>query len=245
MKIDQSPNLKVIIIDDELNSRELLRTFLTSYCSDIDILGEAESVDSGLKLINRTQPDLLLLDIELDGGTGFDILSHLNNSSFLTCFVTGYDQYAIKAIKAGAFDYLLKPVNIQELKDMIEKAKNVISEQKETKDPTLIINESGKYIIIKVEEIIKIEVDGNFSFLYLSDKKRIISSEKLGYFEEVLPKTCFYRTHKSHIVNLKFIKSVEKSRTGNVLLQDNTQIPVASRRMKSFMDHLKTYKEAM
>jgi len=238
-------NINVVIIDDESNSRELLKTFLTSYCTNVHIVGEAEDVESGISIINKTMPDLLLLDIEMDGGTGFDILSEFRDAPFLTCFVTGYDQYAIKAIKAGAFDYLLKPVNIQEIKEVIKKAKKIFADKKESSKPSLILNESGKYNIIKIDEIIKVEVDGNFSFLYLINNKRVISSEKLGYFEEILPSNMFYRTHKSHIINHNFIVEIEKGRTGNVKLSDKSIVPIASRRIKHFLEHLDAYKKSI
>ena len=240
MKAVKISGLNVVIIDDELNSRELLRRFLESYCQGVNVIGEAQSVQTGINLINSSNPDLVFLDIEMSGGTGFDILENFKEASFLTCFVTGYEQYAIKAIKVGAFDYLLKPVEIGELKAVVEKAKEVTMSKRE--NPSIIINESGRFMVIKTDDIIKVEVDGNYTFLYLEDNRRVISNEKLGHFEEILPESLFYRTHKSHIISLKHIVELKKSRTGSVTLSDKSIVPIASRRMKDFLERLEAYK---
>ena len=232
--------MKCVIIDDEINSRQLLVTLLSKYCTGIEIGGTANSVQSGLELINKVQPQLIFLDIEMPGGDGFDLLENFKNAPFLTCFVTGYEQYAIKAIKYGAFDYLLKPVDIQELKKTVSKAQTQVSpEIKE--DRNLIIYDGHKVWVVKEEQIIHISSEDSYSILYLEDDRKIVTSESLNYYEKLLQKNGFFRSHKSHIINCKAVKSIEPGRTGLIRMTNGSVISLAARRKKDFMDRIKEF----
>ena len=234
--------LEVIIVDDEKNSRELLSTFLNKYCQDVTILAEADSIDSGLKTINQYKPDLVFLDIELSGGTGFDILDQAGDIPFLLCFVTGYSEYAIKAIKYNAFDYLLKPLDIDELKAVVKKAAAFVSESSsEAEEASLMISDGNKINLVKLKEIVYLSVNGNYTMIHLLNGKRLISSENLSYFENALPSTCFSRIHQSYIIHLTCVKGMEIGRTGTLVLESDVSLPIASRRKKDFVKKLKAF----
>ncbi len=232
--------LDIIIIDDEKNSREILRTFVGKYCDEVNIVGEASSVQNGLELLNNTNCDLIFLDIEMAGGTGFDLLDSFDKGKCLICFVTGYELYAIKAIKYGAFDYLLKPLNIQELKTVIAKAKEIILNKSKIQDQ-MMLNESGKIIVIEYDKIEYLTVNSNYTTIYKKTKKAILSSKNLSHFDSILPKSMFIRIHKSFIVNFREISEVKISRTGRLKLKSGVELSIASRRKKDFIDRLKTY----
>lgn len=233
--------LKTVIIDDEKNSRELLRNFVENYCEDTQVIGEAQSIDEAKILLSGISTDLIFLDIEMKGGTGFDLLDALKDMEALICFVTGYDEYAIRAIKYGAFDYLLKPVSIEELKKLVERAKNHLSEKLEDDTKHLVIADGSKLNMIQYSEIDYLLADGNYIFVHLKSGKRHISGDSLSHFENILPKNMFVRTHKSYIVNLSAIKEVAFSRTGSILLKSGNELPVASRRKKEFIDSLNAF----
>lgn len=232
--------LNVIIIDDEKGSRELLNTLLENYCDNVNVLGMGESVDSGLNLINSSKPDLIFLDIEMPGGDGFTLLESLSDSSFDTCFVTGYKKYALKAIKHGCLDYLLKPVEISELKNVVTKAKEAKIKKQINKKESLVINEGHKFTVVDIEDIICISTDNNYATIYLKSET-ILSSDSLSNLMESLiknyPENCpFVRTHKSHIINLNHIQNFENGRTIIVNMSNNVNIPVAARRKKEFIE---------
>jgi two-component system LytT family response regulator len=227
--------IQVTIIDDESHSRELLATFLEKYCTQVEIVSEAGSVEEGLLEIERTKPNLIFLDIEMEGGTGFDLLDALADKELLVCFVTGYSEYAIKAIKYGAFDYLLKPLDIEELKVLIKKAEDRLLGPEKTK---LIVNDGKKKHILLHDDIEYIAVSGNYAMIHLIQGTRIVSNSKLGEYEEILPETSFTRIHKSFIINHKYVKTIKSGRTGKVILNSDAELPIASRRKKAFLEKI-------
>ncbi|MBT8189910.1 MAG: response regulator transcription factor [Saprospiraceae bacterium] len=229
--------IKSIIVDDERHSRQLLEVLLKRYCQDIKLLGQASSVAEAVELINRQAPDLIFLDIEMPGGDGFELLKQFNNASFLTCFVTGYSEYAVKAIKFGVFDYLLKPVDIQELKQTIKKAREALSEWKDRNpDHEIIIQEGDRFWVVDKNKIINISAESNYSMVYTTEGKRIISTIPLNQFESMLDENEFFRCHKSHIIKLGMIKSYELTRTGIIEMENNMNIPLAARRKNRFTE---------
>lgn len=227
--------LSVVIIDDEKNSRELLKKLLSKYCEQVEVLGMANSVSTGIHLLNNHNPDLLFLDIEMPGGTGFDLLENIKDASFETCFVTGYEKYAIKAIKHGAIDYLLKPVEISELKAAVAKCKKLKKEQSNARKKSIIVSDAEQYTVISIEKIVQIDVINNYTVIVLNKNKKVLSKERLNYFENILPPECFIRTHKSHIVNLNYVESLISGRSLSVNLKNGDKLPVAARRKKEFL----------
>ncbi len=233
--------MRAIVIDDEKNSRQLMSTLLNEYCSQIQEVHLADSVENAIQLINTVNPHLIFLDIELQNENGFDLLDRLHGSSFLTCFATGYEKYALKAIKYGAFAYLLKPIDLEELKNTVDKVERHF---KNTQLPDRInsiwVNDSSNLWKINVNEIIAVSSSGNYSEIATLNNT-ILTIEKLKYFEDLLPKNAFFRTHRSHIVNIEHIVKIQEGRTGKVLLERQIELPVANRRLKDFLEVISNF----
>lgn len=240
--------INAIIIEDELNSRILLNTLLEEYCKEIDVIGFAKDVDSGIKIIKQLKPDLIFLDIEMPGGDGFEILKAFDPIPFKVIFVTGYDHFAIQAIKFSALDYLLKPISIVELQTAVKKAENDQQLDKirlqglewnlqnnDSEDGQLVISSDQKHVLFQLNEVIYIEALGGYVNFVLEGNRKHLSTHSLSYYEEILPVELFFRTHKSYIVNCKKVISVSTGRGGNINLKDGHSIPIAFRRKTSFI----------
>jgi two-component system LytT family response regulator len=235
--------MKVVIIDDEDNNIDNLQQLLLEYCSEVKVAGTASGADEGTALINRLQPDIVFLDIEMPGKNGFDLLKSLPELNFELIFVTAHHQYGIQAVKFAAIDYLLKPINIEELKGAVAKAvkkraeknRNVQLEnliqilyQQHTKSEHRIVLPTAKETrFAKTEEIIRCESSNIYTTFYLVSGEKIMVSKPIYEYEELLADYQFIRCHQSHIVNKKFIKSWVKEDGGYLLLYDNTQVPVS------------------
>jgi len=227
--------MKVAVFDDEINSRELLETLLRKYCPNVQTIESASSTFEGISLINRLHPDLIFLDIEMPGGNGFTLLDAFKKANFLTCFATGYEKYAVQAIKYGAFGYLLKPIDITELKELILKVEEKISQRKEPiSSETIIVSENEIHHVINYADILQIEAAGNYTYIHLHDGKKILSDRRISELESLLPENQFFKTHRSHMVNLSKILRMEEGRTGKAILVNNLEVPIANRRLKDF-----------
>ena len=215
-------NIKIIIVDDEPEARELLETLLDEY-PNIVVTAQAGSVDEALGFIATNPPDLIFLDIHMPGKNGFELAIALRNLKIKSdiIFVTAYDQYAIQAVKHAAFDYLLKPINEEELKEAItrfqsEKTKPDVSEKIEVLYSTLNgfsrlkYNTRSGFIFINIHEIIYLEADGNYSTIFLLNGKNETITQSLGQIEEELPAAEFFRVNRSVIINLKFLTRVHR-----------------------------------
>ncbi len=242
--------IRTLIVDDEPNARQLIRNILELYCDNVTVVGEAVNVNDGLIKIKELNPDLLLLDIQMPDGTGFDLLKKCKSLSFNFIFITAYEQYAIKAIKMSALDYILKPINTNELIGAIDKVNEKQEEvsgsqmkldnyldnlQRDTTERRIMMNTLDTMYSIKVKNIIRCEADKNYTEVYLVGKKKLVISKTLKEFEELLTESGFFRTHQSHLVNITFIESYEKGLSGLVVLQDGSKVPVSSRRKEAFM----------
>ncbi len=239
---------QLIIIDDEANARSILRDFLTSYCPNVEILGEADGVMSGLKLIRQKKPDAVLLDIQMKDGTGFDLLDKFKNPGFQVIFTTAFDEFAIKAFKYNAIDYLLKPINIDELiaaVDKIDARKNgdLPSEQigglkeamKTGQLNRLVLSSSEGLHFVELSEIIRLKSEGNYTTFFLTSKEKIVVSKSIKAFSEILPNT-FFRTHQSHIVHLNFVKKFLREDGGYALTEDNSKVPISRSKKDEFLN---------
>lgn len=227
-----------IIVEDEKHNLSLLLKLLDQYCPGVEVKSTASSVKDGVMEINKHQPDIVFLDIELPDGTGFDLLHEINHRSFATIFTTGYDKYAIKAIKYAAFDYLLKPLSITELRSVIQKYDEDRLKDIDL-DNKIFITDNEKYRIIDCMNVLYLEAHDNYTFIHLIDNK-ILSSYSLRKFEESLP-DFFFRSHKSYIVNLKLIRSVSRGSGGEIKLKNDTSLPIAFRRKSELLEKLKIY----
>ncbi|MEZ5016163.1 MAG: LytTR family DNA-binding domain-containing protein [Flavipsychrobacter sp.] len=234
-----------LIIDDELRSRRVLKRMLSQYCEDIYILGETDNIDHGLELIKSTSPDILFLDIQLKNETGFELLGQIPNITFQTIFVTAYDSYAIKAIKWSAQDYILKPVDPDELKAAVNKAISKTNTHKKTEEKKAVSTEANIGLptmdglkFVPINTIMRCEAKGTYTHFFFDKNESILVSKSLQVYENLLKEHGFFRIHKSHLVNLKYIKEYIKGRGGHIVMKDNTTIGVALRKKEDFLKRI-------
>jgi two-component system LytT family response regulator len=245
---------KAIIVEDEEHSRKTLVNFLQKYCPQVVIAGTAASVDDAVSLINFEKPNIVFLDIDLPDGSGFEVLDRLNAPIPDIIFVTAYNQYAVKAFQVSAIDYILKPVDPEILIKAVEKSsKKTDSGQQEKNLEILRINKSGQKLqkmalpthngiqLIRIEEIIRLEADGNYTTVFLRDKRKIVVSRQIKHFEEWLDGLPFFRIHQTHIINLEMIERYIKGDGGTVLLEDGSQIEVARRRKEELLRRINSF----
>ncbi|RZL27874.1 MAG: response regulator transcription factor [Pedobacter sp.] len=251
--------LNVIIVDDEEFARSSLYFLLQQNCVEIQVVGIAKSVNEARNLLTQHPVDLIFLDIAMPGENGFELIPQVQQTNANVIFTTAYDQYALKAIKANALDYLLKPIDIDELKEAVNKAikynnlnkaennrneslKNLaddLSEKQAVKKITL--PSSQGYRVIDIDEIVHIEADSNYSVFNLVNLEKIVVAKVLKDYEEILPEDRFVRVHKSSIVNLKFVKEYNSKNGLQVLLNNGEIIIVSRRRASDFFDKIKAY----
>lgn len=251
--------LNTIIVDDEEFARSSLYFLLQENCEDIHISGIAKSVAEARVLLSNNQIDLIFLDIAMPGENGFELIPDAQQHKSHVIFTTAYDQYALRAIKANALDYLLKPIDIDELKTAVDKAGKYIllNKQEHNKNDRLqnlatnladrneirkisLPNGQG-YSLINIDEIIHIEADSNYSIFHLSGTENITVSKVLKEYEEILPDHQFIRIHKSSIVNLNYVKEYNSRNGVEVILKNGEKLAVSRRRASDFADKIKSY----
>lgn len=235
--------INAVIIDDEQNNIDNLQLLLSKYCSEVNIVGHALNATGGEKLIKQRSPDLVFLDIQMPGENGFEMLKSLNQYDFAIIFVTAYDQYGIQAVKFSAIDYLLKPVNVEELKTAVSKAiekhsqknqnlqlENLIRflKQEQQKSIHRIALQGAKETrFVETEHIVRCESSNNYTTFFLTSGEKILTSRPIFEYEEMLTDYGFFRSHQSHLVNKKHIRSWVKEDGGYLLMNDNSQVPVS------------------
>ncbi|MDP2723152.1 MAG: LytTR family DNA-binding domain-containing protein [Bacteroidales bacterium] len=241
--------MRVVIIDDEASARNNLVSLIESHFPELEILGEADGVQSGRKLIEETHPDLVFLDIQMQDGMGFDLVKLIDRSQFQVVFVSAYDHFAITAIKFSAVDYLLKPVEQEDMSLALEKIKQNKSDKdlKQKLDNLLTnINRIDKIALpslngmefVKLNEIIRCESDNNYTYFYLVSGEKLLVSKTMKEYEDLLDGRGFFRTHKSHLINLHFMKKYLKGEGGTVIMEDGSEVLVSRRRKDEFMQIL-------
>jgi two-component system LytT family response regulator len=241
--------MKAILIDDEPNGRIALRQKLKDYCPTIEVIGEAENGKQGITLIESLQPDLVFLDIEMPEMDGFEMLIHIPEKKFHLVFTTAYDHYAIKAIKYAAFDYLLKPIDIDELKSTIDRltpltSSNVTNKKLETLEQNLLskpflnkiaIPTNEGLLFFDLQHIIHLEAESNYTNIYFDNHPKLMASRTLKDFEEILPTDIFFRPHNSHVINLHFIKRYIRGDGGQVEMKNGNFVLVSRRKKDEFL----------
>lgn len=245
--------IKALIIDDESHAREGLSNVISQYCQEISVVGFGENVDDAIDLIHKHSPDLIFLDVEMPNGNGFTLFDKIKNPQFETIFVTAYEEFAIKAFRFAALDYLTKPIDFRELQDSIERLKSKQKiELKEQRIELLIENLSNNpsefnkivlpdyngYTMVKISDIIYCKADGSYTEVHLINGKKIIASKLLKSLEELLPQATFYRIHKSYLVNLNLIKRFNKTDGYQVLMENNILLDVSERNKKEFLEKI-------
>jgi len=243
--------IRAILVDDENLPRETIKSIISQNFNEIEIVAEANSLKSGIEKIKKHKPDIIFLDIDLQDGTGFELLEKLKPVDFKVIFVTGFHDYAIKAFKFSALDYILKPVNSEELKDAINRAiTDINSDNQSIKLDALFANfhnlsQETKKIVLKTQEsihivnvqnIIRCQSDNSYVTFFLNDGKKVMVSNSLKDYEEILSPYGFYRIHQSHLININCILRFDKKDGGLIVMVDNSQVPVAQRKKQELMD---------
>lgn len=243
--------IKAVIVDDERNALEVLEMQLNQFCSDVTILATCSSGNEGVKMIKELQPDLVFLDIEMPHVNGFDVLEQTKNLNYKVIFTTAYDQFAIKAFKFSAIDYLLKPIDIVDLQNAVEKVKKETTKynledkikllveqyqqpQKNNKKIALPIGNMLEFF--DVDEIIRVESDSNYSHIFLTNQKKITLSKTLKEVEENIKGDPFFRVHQSHLINTNHVDKAVKGENAYVVMKDGTTISVSRNRKEEFFE---------
>lgn len=245
--------IKAIIVEDEKSNRENLAKLLGEYCQKVELIAQCASAIEGRKAITELKPDLVFLDIEMPGGSGFSMLESLGEINFEVIFVTAFNHYGIKAVKFCALDYLLKPIDILELSQAVEKVEKRLSEKSENlRMKTMLSNQKGKMAnpkiaiplsdkieFVEVSFIIRCEGESNYTHIYLSNGETILASKTLKEFDELLAENNFLRTHQSHLINLNEVKSYMKSDGGYIKMKDGTSVSISRQRREMVLEKLK------
>jgi two-component system LytT family response regulator len=251
--------IRAFIIDDEKNNIEQMARLLVQHNLPVTIVGSATNADDAIKAIPENNPDLLFLDIQMPPQNGFDVLKALPRHNFEVIFVTAYDQYGIQAVKFSAIDYLLKPVDPDELKIAINKVEEKINKKKDNlqlenlmqlirdkdarKDHKLALATTKEIRFVHTSDIIRCESSNAYTQFFLSDGKNVLVSKPIFEYEELLADYDFIRCHQSHLVNKKYIKSLIKEDSGYLLLADNSRIPISRSKKEMVLNTLNTIKK--
>lgn len=245
--------IRAIIIEDEKKSRETLNGLLQRYCRNVEVVAEADGYRMGLEMIRQHNPDMIFLDIQMPDGSGFRLLGELEKIDFEIVFTTAFDQYAIKAIRYSALDYLLKPIDPEELVNSIKKVElkksgshinkhirvlldNIRTPESESQK--IVLSTSDKIHIIEVSRIIRCESDNYYTNFFLNDGKKILISKTLKENEELLSSHNFIRPHKSHLINLDYVKSFNREGGGYIMMKDGSKVPVSRRKREQILEIL-------
>ena len=250
--------ITAILIDDDKHLREGLKVLLARYTNDIDIIGEAESVKTGIIAIEKLQPQVIFLDIHLSDGTGFDVLERVKKTNGKIAshivFITAHEKYAVKAFKFSALDFILKPIDPEELQNTIVKIKEISSSIKSFDHIDLLLENIRKKVdnfkrialstsdgihLFEVADIIRLEAKGNYTEFFIKNNKPVLISKTLKEYDEMLTEQGFERIHQSHLINLSFLKSYIKTDGGYVIMADNTNIPIAQSKREKLQELIK------
>lgn len=245
--------IKAIVVDDELGARESLSKMLEKNCKQIQIVAKADSMLSAFEAITNLQPNLVFLDIEMPSGNAFDLLEKFKEINFHIIFTTAYDHYAIKAIKFSAVDYILKPIDPEELIQAVKRFETTMEKKDSlnTQFKNLLANikpgnklkkvgipDGDGLVFINLSDIIRCDSDGNYTFFILTTGKKIIVSRTLGEYEQMFADDNFFRVHRSHLINLEHVKKYIKGEGGYVIMTDNSQVEVSRRNKVDFLEKL-------
>jgi len=254
--------IKALVIDDELHARENLKLLIAEFCTDVEVVGEAGGKKEAIEVINKTNPDVIFLDIRMPSGAeGFELLDAIPNKTFQVIFVTAFKDYAIKAFKANAIHYLLKPVDIEELINAVEKIKSnktIIEDSTEqytdyfkrleqltanlsdTKSSKITINHSKGIKIIEDDTIIRLQAEGNCTKLFFADGASYLDTRTLKVYEGLLDPNKFFRVHKSNIINLNYLSDYSNQDGNFAIMNNGDEISISRAKVGSFIERIKT-----
>ena len=242
--------IRCVIVEDEEMARKVLKSLLAQYCQDVMVCAEADDIVSGKNMIETFHPDLVFLDIEMPGGSGFKLLTSIEDKDFEVVFITAYEQFAIKAIRHDALDYILKPIDPKELVAAVEKVKEAKYKKTLKKqydsllknlDPEQLVvrkislSTADKIHLINVDDIIRCESDNYYTIIFFKDGTSLMVSKTLKEIDQKLEEYDFVRTHKSHLVNMRCIKDFIKDEM-MVVMTDDTKVPVSKRKKEKILE---------
>lgn len=243
---------KALVIDDENRTRDLIAKMINSFGLDIEAIPAGESVASGIKAIEEHKPDIVFLDIQMPDGTGFDLLKSIPNKNFEVIFITAHEEFAIKAIKFSALDYILKPVDADELKAAVERALGSLGTTSDIKKKEesqfdalqlniqpnqkrrLVLKTQESVHVIELDNIIRCEADRNYTSFYLLGGKKILVSKTLKDYETLLSGHNFLRVQQSHLINLDYVARYDKGNGGSVVMKDDSEVPLSPAKREIF-----------
>lgn len=247
--------IRSILIDDEPKNIRILRGLLEEFCPGVQIVGEANSAEQAIPIIQNLKPDLLFLDIEMPFGNAFDLIDRLKPVDFEIIFITAFDDYTIRAFKYSALDYLLKPVNIDELREAVDRAAKRLEHKNINKQLTNLLHnfkkspnvvqrialpdKHGSMVFLEVDQIIYIETKKGYSYVHSIDGEVYNSARSIREYEDMLPPDSYFRIHHSCLINMAHIKKYHKGRGGVVEMQDGLLLEVAARRKEEFLKRFK------
>ena len=251
--------IKIVIIDDEKDAIKSIELIINEYCSNAEVIGTASSASEGRAVITNKKPDLVFLDIEMPRGNGFDLLEMLPERNFEIIFITAYNNFAIKAFKYSAIDYILKPIDIDEFIDAVNRVEerlklyknnpsnnqekyNTLLDNIQTNQPTkIMVPTSEGQIYIEIVNIMRIEAEGSYSMIFLRDNKKMLISKNLKEFENMLSDNNFFRPHNSHLINLEHVKKYVLKDGGYIEMTDEIIVPISRRRKESFIEKMQEF----
>ena len=243
---------KILIIDDENRTRQLIAKMIDSFGFDVETIPEGENVESAIAVIKKHNPDIVFLDIQMPDGTGFDVLASLPEKNFEVIFITAHEEFAIKAIKFSALDYLLKPVDTNELKTALERALKTISLNhfdnlkfdalqtniQPSEKRRLVLKTQESVHVVELDQIIRCEADRNYTSFFLKNNKRILVSRTLKEYETLLSNHNFLRVQQSHLVNIQYVDRYDKKNGGAVVMKDGSEVPLSPAKRDLFFQRL-------
>ncbi len=245
--------IKTLIIEDEQKSREMLAGLIEKNCPGLMVAGLAKNVKEGVEQIQALKPELVFLDISMPDGSGFDLLEQVAGHKFELIFATASDAHAIRAIKYSACDYLLKPIDIDELKAAVDKVVRKKNEVPNMENLQFLIQQLKKadenfqkitlptgnaYEIVNIKDIVRCEADGSYTLFYLADKRKLMISAGLKHYEELLPERDFIRVHHHHLINMNHVIRFLKEDGGYAVMSDGSKIEISRRKKEAFMEKL-------
>lgn len=238
---------RTIIIDDEENSRSNTKNMLSNYCPEIEVIAEAGSGIEGKKLIQELKPQVVFCDINMPGMNGIEMIDSMVHRDFCLVFLTAYSEHGINAVKAGAIDYLMKPLILGELQGAVKKIVQHYEQKGNTSTGTavqdknlVLINHSKGFTLIDYKDIVWLEASDNYTNLFLNTGKKIVASKTLKEFEAILPTTVFFRIHRSSLINVDYIKEYSNAEGGTIIMTDGTNIQVSKARSQEFAEFIRT-----
>ncbi len=243
-----SNTISAVIIDDENDSINTLSNFLSLFFPEVSIIGKAFGVEQGKNLLTKIQPELVFLDIEMQDGSGFDLLDQISTQTFSIIFTTAYDQFALRAFNYNAIDYLLKPINPDRLAIAIKKIKSKTNQvhvsrinlQQPSIPNKIELNIGNQIHWISPNEIIYIQADTCYTYVFLKAGQKLVLSKTMKYIEELIPSSIFFRIHHSYIVNTQLVRYFSKEEGGVVVLENGVKLPVSRRKKEYFLSRIKS-----